>query len=221
MTRNLQDPLTKQQEIDVETKGLSPMDPPDAYDPPLKDAVPYEQLHPFLQELYDEHQEFSAELDAVETRIRKIQTGGFAKEDNSEFAKFFKLLDEDVLRHHKAEEQWLFPLLQKRLLENEEHSKGNYPTTAVDMMLEDHVKIVQLSALAFNMMSLAFRLPDRASSLMVLDLAIEQCKALHEALKLHIFREDHIVWTLAHKYLTPAELDDMLAKKKLFKAEGR
>lgn len=215
---NQQDPLQKQTNIDIETKGLSPMDPPDAYEPPAKNTVPYEDLHPFLKELYNDHRQFSEALNLVEHLIHKIQIEGFQKSDHAGFATFFKMLDEDVLRHHKAEELWLFPLLQRRLLEHNDHSRGNYPTTAVDMMVDDHVKIVQQSALAFNLMGLAFRLPDRASGLMTLDLALEQCKALHETMKLHIFREDHIIWGLAHKYLTPAELDDMLAKKKLFKA---
>ncbi len=214
---NPHDPLKKQAEIDIDTKGLSPMDPPDAYEPPLKDVVPYEQLHPLLKELYDEHRQFSDALNSVENLMQKIQTDGFQKSDNAEFAKFFKLLDEDVMRHHKAEEMWLFPLLQRRLLEHNEHSRGDYPTTAVDMMVDDHVRIVQLSALAFNLMGIAFRLPDRASGIVVLDLALEQCKALHETLKLHIFREDHILWSLAQKYLTREELDALYAQSSAVK----
>jgi hemerythrin-like domain-containing protein len=214
MTRSTTDPVTKQPTAELKTKGLSPMDPPDAYDPPQKDAVPYEDLHPFLRQLFDEHRQFGAALDAVEVLIGKVQKEGLNKEDDAAFARFFRMLDEEVLRHQRTEDMLLFPLLLQRLLEHNEHSKGRYPMTAVDMMANDHVSVVQLSALAFNFMSLAFRLPDRASRLTVLDLAIEQSKRLHEALRLHIFREDQVIWGLAHKYLTEDALDAMFDRAK-------
>ncbi len=214
MTRNTTDPVSKQPVVELKAKGLSPMDPPDAYDPPQKDAVPCEDLHPFLRQMFDEHRKFDAAWDAIEVLIGKVQKEGLHKEDDAQFARFFRMLDEDVLRHQRIEDLLLFPILHQRLLDHNERSKGRYPMTAVDMMADDHVSVVQLSALTFNFMSLAFRLPDRASRLAVLDLAIEQCKRLHEALRLHIFREDHVIWRLAHKYLTEEELDAMFVRAK-------
>ena len=52
------------------------------------------------------------------------------------------------------------------------------------------------------------RLPDQNSRLIVLDIALEQSMAMIELLKLHIYREDHILFDLANEHLT----EDVLAQ---------
>ena len=51
-----------------------------------------------------------------------------------------------------------------------------------------------MSWMSFNLFGLITRIPDQSSGMVILDLAIEQSKALVEMLKLNIFREDNVVF---------------------------
>ena len=60
-------------EIDMEG-GVSPYAPPEAYNPPSKgEKIPYEDMHPFLQEFIDEHNTYTKELNAFEATIAMIE----------------------------------------------------------------------------------------------------------------------------------------------------
>lgn len=203
------DPLERRAEKQSEQKEYSPMDPPGAYAPPGMEAVAYEAMHPVLQHLMDEHKMVVNELESFEGVLLDMQKEGVSREVNQRLSAFFRFLDEQIVRHHGKEEKILFPLLQERLLEKGEHSQGPVPKTAVDMLEDDHIKVMQLAAITFNFFGLAPHLPDPASRTLVLDAALEQGKTLVEFLRLHIFREDNIVFPLAHTHLTPDELDDM------------
>lgn len=205
------DPLKRIVEKQTEQEEYSPMDPPDAYAPPGGEAIPYEKLPLLLQKLMDEHKTGLKELDAFEEVLLRLQKQGLKpdKEVDEGLRRFFSFLDEKIVRHNLKEEKILFPLLQKRLLEKGEHSKGQFPKTAVDMLEDDHVKTMQLAAVTFNFLGLAARLPDLASRALTLDAALEQGKALLELLRLHIFREDNVVFSLAVKHIAAKEFQEM------------
>ena len=189
------------------------MEPPDAYAPPNLDAVPYEDLHPFLQGLMDEHKAISEQLDAFENALLSIQSEGMSREAHGRLRDFFAFFDQHIVKHHQREDQFLFPPLHRRLLASVEHGRGGEATTSVDVMEDDHVKALQLAAVVFNFFGMAVRLPDPASQLIVLDAALEQGKTLVELMRLHIFREDNIVFAQAHRLLTQAELKEMEINK--------
>ena len=126
---------------------------------------------------------------------------------NEIFSSFFKYFDTELLPHNSKEEKTLFPVLHKKLLEAGEHSKGDHPLTAIDVMEDDHVKFIQLGALTFNFFGLATRIKDETSRIFILDTAYENGRELIELLKLHIFREDYTLFPLAQKYLTKEEFD--------------
>jgi len=203
------DPLKRMAEKQSEQEEFSPMDPPDAYAPPGMEAVAYEALHPFLQELMDDHKAVVEELDALEDVFVHMQQEGVGRDVNQRLSHFFRFLDEEIVRHQVKEEKILFPLLHERLIEKGEHSHGPVAKTAVDMLEDDHIKVMQLAAVTFNFFGLAPRLPDPASRALVLDAALAQGKTLIELLRLHIFREDNIVFPLAHKHVTSDELGTM------------
>jgi len=209
--KNQFDKVTKQPVKDV-VDELSPMDPPDGYMPPASESVPYAEMHPFLQKLIDEHKNFSKELDNFEEILLSIQENGIEKETNSKLRNFFQFYDNNSIPHHQKEEKVLFPLLSERLIEIGEHSQGPSQSTAVDMLEDDHIKSVQLAATVFNLFALSGRLPDHNSRLVVLDIALEQGKSLVELLRLHIFREDSIVFPIAHKHISEHEFDTMQEK---------
>lgn len=207
------DPLQKQTEHGLEGIALSPMDPPEAYAPPHVEKVDLAEMHPFLRKFSEEHAVFLEELKKFEEAILIIQKEGLNKEADQLIRHFFHFFDEDFSTHSRREERWLFPLLKERLLAEGEHSQSDHPTTSVDLMEDDHLKALQLAAVVFNFFGLAFRLPDPASRLVVLDAALEQGKNLVELLRLHIFREDHVVFVSAHKLISREEFDAMLFKK--------
>ncbi|MDP3980777.1 MAG: hypothetical protein Q8Q33_05125, partial [Chlamydiota bacterium] len=103
----------------------------------------------------------------------------------------------------------LFPILTKKLIETGEHSHGPNPTTAVDVMEDDHLKAIQLTAVIFNFFKLASQLGDPVSRNLVMDAAIEQSYQLIELLRLHIFREDTIIFPLAHQTIETQELNQL------------
>lgn len=206
---NKVDALKRNVEKQSGGEELSPMDPPDAYRPPVMDATPFEDMQPILQQLISEHKTVSAELEKFENVLIGIKKDGFTREANAAIGKFFEFLDAEIVPHHTKEDRLLFPILHKRLIEAGEHGKGPEPETAVDMMENDHIKIMQLASLVFNLIGISSRLPDQASSLMVLDFAIEHGFALVESLKLHIFREDNIVFNLAHKHLREEDFEQI------------
>ena len=214
---NKADPLKRLVERETEQTELSPMDPPDAYAPPVMENIAYEEMHPVLQRLMDEHKNCLKELEALEETLLQIQKEGMSVERNKKLGAFFSFLDQTIVAHNLKEEKILFPSFHQKLLENGIHSHGPAATTGVDMLEDDHVKLMQLSAVAFNFFSLAGRLPDIASRAMVLDAAVEQGKALVEMLQLHIFREDNVVFAQAQQYVAKDELDDMLQRFEAFK----
>ena len=207
------DPLRKQPErgLDV-AQGLSPMDPPDAYAPPSVEPVLAADMHPFLRKFRDEHAPFMEELNAFEAAILAIQKNGYTKESDARLRHFFHYFDQEFIPHSRREEATLFPLLHARLIADGEHGRGSVPTTAIDLMQDEHAKAMQLAAVVVNFLGLVFRLPDERSRLIVLDAALEQGKNLVELLRLHVFREGNVICSLAHRLISTTEFDEMQSR---------
>ena len=207
------DPLRKQAERGLDGgQGLSPMDPPDAYAPPGVEPVPAELLHPFLRKFMDEHAPFMQELNAFEESILSIQKAGYTKESDAKLRHFFHFFDQEFSPHHRREEATLFPLLRERLIASGEHSSGTVPTTATEVMEDEHTKAMQLAAVVVNFLGLVFRLQVERSGMIVLAAALEQGKTLVELLRLHVFREDNVVCSLAHRLISRADFDAMQSR---------
>jgi hemerythrin-like domain-containing protein len=209
---NNNDPLKRMVEKESGIEEFSPMDPPEAFTPPVVDTVPYDELHPCLQQFMDEHTQAKKELEAFEQALIAFKQNGWQRHPDIEksFHTFFSYMDNHMVKHHLKEEKVLFPVLQKRLIEHKEHSKGPFPKTAIDMLEDDHLKIMQHLTLMFNFISLATRLPDATSRALTFDVAAEQGFALIELLKLHLFREENVVFPKANKYISTKEFDALL-----------
>lgn len=203
------DPIKRVVERQNDTEEFSPMDPPDAFKPPKSDPIEYEKLPAFLKKLVDEHKVLTSELNRFEDLLKSIQEEAMTLEANSGLGEFFELMDRKNLHHNTKEEKILFPVLQEKLMAIGEHSKGGVPITALDAMEEEHTKIVQQAAVSFNLFQLAARLPDDKSVLLTLDAAVEQGKALVESMRLHIFREDNIIFALACEHISDKEFEKM------------
>lgn len=202
-----EDPIIRNAEKD-DAEELSPMDPPDAFDENRAVGGDYESLHDNLKELCDEHVSAIEKCEAFEKALVQFKESGFyiTKEINDAFNEFFVEFDENVLPHNRKEEKGLFPILQKKMLESGEHSTGDNPHTPVDLMEDDHIKMIQLATLSFNFLGLAMRLKDKEDIAMTFDIAYNNGKELAELLRLHIYREDHTIFPLAQQLLTEEEL---------------
>ncbi len=194
--------------------AVSPFTPPDAYAPPGHGlSVPSEELHPFLRAFHEEHQRFVSELDAAEQTLNDVQQHGPSRAADEALGRFFKCLETEVLPHNRREEEVFFPLMAAKLKEAGEHSGGDEATTGIDILRADHLHVVQLSAVMLNFFGIAGHLPDKASRRMVIEAGIRQGKALVEILRLHIFREDEVLFSLAHTLLSEEELDQLQAER--------
>lgn len=193
-------------EIDMEG-GVSPYAPPEAFNPPSKyDEIPYEDMHPFLQEFIDEHNAYTKELNAFEATIAMIEGGKVDKEIDERLRQFFSFFDKEVVIHNQEEEKYLFPRIAKKMIADGEHSKADEKYTVIDILEDDHVKSIQMAAVIFNMFALFSRIPDERSRFIILDIALNQAKELLELLRVHIYREDTIVFVYAQKNFTDEEL---------------
>jgi hemerythrin-like domain-containing protein len=99
-------------------------------------------------------------------------------------------------------------------LESGEHSQGNEPTTGVDVLEADHMMFIQLSAAMFSLFGVSGYLNDQPSQRIVIEQGIQQGVALVEKLRLHIFREDEVIFSLAQNRISSEEFDRMPRKSK-------
>lgn len=207
-----EDPITRNVEKETGVAELSPMEPPGAYEANVPEAKEVRVEHPLLVRYMEEHEMGREVLDRFEKAMVDYRERNFQLNDavNDSLREFFTWYEEKLFDHNQREERQLFPLLHKRLIESGEHSESKPPTTAVDMMEDDHVKFIQLSALTFNMLGLAARLPDERSHGFVFQTAFNNARELVELIRLHIYREDHVVFPLAQKLISTEELDALM-----------
>jgi len=205
------DPLDRAAQKSADTEGMSPMDPPDAYSPPSTEDVAYDTMHPFLQRLMDEHKQLIAQMTIFEEALQQIQTDGLSKEVGQTLRNFFQFFEEKFVVHNRKEEVGLFPLLRRRLIEKGEHGTTAERKTGVDVMQDDHTRGVRLAAVACSFFGLAARLPDEQSGMLTLSSAVQQSKDLIDLIRLHIFREETILFGFANKHFSVEELDRLQA----------
>lgn len=203
-----EDPILRNASKQLDQDELSPMDPPDAYEMNTPEVEEKATYHPLIQQYMTEHESALQVVEEFEKAMQRFKEGGYRLDDsiNDPLRKFFEFFENNLLDHNRREERQLFPLLHKRLIECGEHSESEKPTTAIDMMEDDHVKFIQLGALVFNMLGLAARLPDVNSRMFTYDVAYDNARELVETIKLHIYREDNVLFPLAHKLITFEEM---------------
>lgn len=204
-----EDPILRNADKDENLEEFSAMDPPAAYDKERMIGSNYEQMNFFLQELMDEHKEVVIKTNEFDTALIEFKSNGYNfTEDLSQiFNSFFVYFDDHILPHNRKEEKHYFRILHDRLIEAGEHGNGDDPSTAVDIMIDDHVKFIQLAALTFNLLGLGTRLQDSDSKIMTFDLAFNTGRELSEMIRLHVFREDETLFPLSQGLLTKEDFE--------------
>jgi len=206
---NIDDPLKRIVEKDSGGQEMSPMESPDLTNAP-EQPEHFDSYHNCLKQLGSKHAEISKRLSDFEKAVLYIKEKGLDKnlDVKDSINNFFTYLDVTVIPHNRLEEKTIFYLLNKKLDKEKGHDKNGSSGSAIDIVEDDHLKVIQLSSLSFNLLGLVSRLPDQNSRLIVLDIAIEQCLSLIELLRLNLYRENHIVFDIANEILSDEELSD-------------
>lgn len=207
---NHNDPITRQVEVSDKDRGseLSPMSPPEAYAPPNNIKIEYDDHHTALKCLIDDHVEIKKNILGFENVLTKLQKNSeLSIELNNDVLSFFNVFLQDFVAHNKKEEKYLFPILEKRFLEVGEHSKSKNPITPINVLEDEHTEATQLANEAHYVWILVFKVSDPATKRLLLKEFLLKSLKLVDQMRLHIFREDDIVFSLAQKHLTAQELD--------------
>ena len=147
----------------VQDDTLSPMDPPEVFNPPslnsIVNSIDFDKLDPFLKELVDDHKGLIGELNAFEKAFLAIMGNGITVKIKEQIRDFFEFFDHEFILHNQKEEYQLFPILKEKLLETGEHSIDG-SQTPIDILTDDHIKALQLAAVSFNLFSLITKLEE-------------------------------------------------------------
>lgn len=208
------DPFKRQADVSSKERGseFSPMNPPDAYNPPSDVMVEYKELHPLLKRLVDEHTEIKTVLDEYEIILKNIRKNRQITDGiKNIFPNLLHNLKLDFATHNKQEEKFLFPLLEKRFLEVGEHSKSRNPITPVGVLEDEHDEASTLIDEINYIWCLIGKIVDpNVMTILIKDFYLKSQKLI-EHMRLHIFREDKIVFSLAQRHLSTEELDMILS----------
>lgn len=217
--RNNNDEILSQMKLDLLIRNVSkdseeefsPMNPPDAYSPQNIEQIPYEKMHPFLHDLINEHKLFTKELNTFEAALITWRNNQwiFNDEINAGLKHFFNFFDEKVPLHNQKEEKKFFPLLHNKLISSGEHNSKDPLFTSIILMEDEHIKVAQAAAIVFNFLGLGSRLPDKRSQEITFEAAYEQGIAIIETMKLHIFREENILFPQAMKLFTSSDFENL------------
>lgn len=206
------DPVKPQVSVDRGSmeEGISPMDPPSSFEPPAKSKYPQEKMRPFFQDLMREHDNLKKEMTNFKQILKLIQqTGQITLEQRKGFKEFFTHFEADFIEHNRKEEFILFPILKKRLLEAGEHSPTKKPVTGVDVLQDEHIQALQLATLCYKNLDLLDSINELTSRRKVVLFIVSKGLDLIELMELHIFREDEIIFGLAHELLSNDEMNDL------------
>ena len=206
--------LTRLVEHGLEEDVTSPMDPPKPYDFSKPMEVPFEELSPILKSLVKEHEKFLVCIDKFEKAILAFKDSNYVMSDSMSDAlgAFFRLVDEEMVNHHAMEEKILFPPLRDCLIQEGECSPGKYPRTAIELMESEHLGVMQSASLVFNLIGIGSKIQDQKARDTVFHHAVEQAKEMIEELRLHIFKENQVIFPQAQKLLTKDQLSGMADK---------
>ncbi|MDX1386529.1 MAG: hemerythrin domain-containing protein [bacterium] len=185
----------------------SPMEPPEEFAPPTVEQLPREDFAKPLQQLMKEHDEYEKVLNVFDRALLELKKRDweFNPEISAGLKSFFRFFDDETSTHNKKEERALFPLLREKLITTGEHSPVGPCVTPVDVMEEEHRQVGQLVALVFNFLGISSRLPDPASRIVLLEQALHVGQEIVETMKLHIYKENTVLFPLAQRLITPKE----------------
>lgn len=209
---NQNDPLKKQEKVEkLNNDTMSPMAPPEAYEGSTPKDLGRNSDNKFLQELEQDHIEFMAHINSFISAMHDAKEKKKIEADClRRILSFFEYFDKEFVIHNKKEERYLFPILTKRLIESGEHSVGlGERTTPIDILESEHMQALQLGAIISNAIEILPRIKNEDAHYSILANAVNKGFVLAELLKLHIHREDNIIFVLAKNLLTDEDVKEV------------
>jgi len=76
-------------------------------------------------------------------------------------------------------------------------------------MEDEHLKVAQAAAIVFNFLGIGSRLPDNRSQEITFEAAFQQGIAIVETMKLHIFREENILFPQAMQLFNLSDFEKL------------
>jgi len=207
------DPVKKQGEVSATDRGasFSPMSPPEAHAPPGAIKIDYHSFHPYLKIFVDEHTALKARMDEFQKILRDLSLGeDISLPTDKKVRSFYKDFHRDFHVHNRREEEVLFPVLRTCFLEIGEHSKTARPITPINVMIDEHQEAFKVATEAVCAWELLAQLFDPPSRTILLKAFIRKSNTLLEMMRLHIYREDDIIFSLAQRHLSQKILDQLL-----------
>lgn len=205
----------------LEETIASPMDPPQAYHLSNVEPLSQKDMPASLRILFDEHLKLLDVIKDFEVALGDFKSGAWLMTESvsKRLKSFFQFIDEVVPNHNAMEEKCLFPLLHNRLVQAGECSPGKHPKTSVDVMEDDHIKNLQSAAVIFNFLGLAQRISDQQARQMILQITYDQGRELAENFRLHIFKENEVLFPLAKKHISEQEFEEIYKKMQRYSHE--
>lgn len=189
---------------------LSPMSPPEAFEPPSDSKIDPEGLHPFLKNLMNEHIELKEKLKELKTAFALPKKALENKQDTLKALHFFlQYFNQEFTPHNQKEESKLFPLLNDLLIQNGEHSPTKEKFTGIKILKDDHTNAIRLEGILSQLLKLILSLEHAPSKEILFNAIKKRSNELIDLMELHIFREDHIIFGMAQELLTIEQLDEM------------
>lgn len=209
------DPLKKSAEVSAQDMGneLSPMSPPEAYEPPSDSQIDYDSLHPFLQNLMDDHVDLKKKLKELKVVFDQPKRGNEINQTTLRaLDTFLQFFNEEFTPHNQKEESKLFPLLNDKLIENGEHSPTKEKFTGVKILKDDHTNAARLEGILSQLLKIILSLDHEPSKEIIYQELKKRGNELIDLMQLHIFREDFIIFGMAQELLTIEQLDEMYSE---------
>lgn len=194
----------------VESPEHSPMDPPDAFEPPQESRIDADACHPFFRDLLAEHRDVLARLEAFEATLAEVEKDGVDAETGQRMLDFLTRFEARFPAYRRRHDGGLFPLLRERMIERGEHGRTAERRTGVDVLERDHDVAFKQAVVARALLAVAMCLPDPASTSVALGYAAQQAHKLVETVRLLVFRKEHFIYGLAEQLLSTEELDGLV-----------
>lgn len=207
------DVLKRNVQKGLEREIPSPMDPPEAFAPSTVPPVVGE-MPPVLKTLIEEHDRFLKVFSVFDNALIELKKNRwiFTSEISAGLKQFFQTMDKEIAQHTRKEEKALFPVLYEKFLATGEHSPGARPMTPVDVMEADHQKVEQLTVIVFNLLGLAPRMKSGEDRELLFEKAFEQGQEIVEIMKLHIYKENTVLFPLAQRLISGEEMSRIETK---------
>ena len=202
------DYIERQREHGLQQQGLSPMEPPTLDQIIALKKIPEKKCR-MIERFNKDHHELLVLIKDLEGKLESInRTKQINPQAARSIANFLEFMTNDFVDHNEEEERYLFPLLEPELLKhNESNTTFGETETPVALLEAEHVQLMQLTAILDTLAHLLTKIKDDESYQIVLNQFLIQAKTTLHILKLHIEKEDKVIFIMAYNYINQDELD--------------